>query len=770
MRPTNPREVGAGMNVVRGRVAQPLTVVPDLAPSVAGLEVRREQLLRRLQALPVDVQLVAFVAPRGYGKTTTVRQWRDTTQDAVHWLSATAAHGDPARLTDDLARILPVPEAGTAGGRLGLVADRPDKSLESQVLAAVHRVNRPVMVVLDDLQQIRSGPALELVVRLVEQLPPGSRVVVLADERPGWRVSWLMAQGRYRELGADDLAFDRDEADALAREIGLRLPAEAVEELVRRTEGWPLGLQLAVRMAESRDDPVEAVRTVSGDTQVFAEYFRHEVLRGRTTAMVRFLSQTAVLETVSGPLCDAVLATTGSAALLEQAADQGLYLKMESQRSGWYRYQRLFAEMLRAELRRREPTADLPILRRASKWYQDQGRPTEAIELALAAGDSATAARLIVLNAQYFNSRGQLPLVRGWLEQLDEDILALDPPLAPMAVWIWALTGDAPRARRALRIAEAASFDGPLPDGSVSIESAVLRARAALAPDGVDRMLVDAERAVTLEPPGSYWHTQAALLLGAAYLANGTDQEAVRWFEHAAQFSAEHQRPGASTALAELALLAADRGDWPMARTYHRESANHIAAGQLHSYMPTLLCHLAGARVALQRRDVDRTRAELQSAVTLYETPSSAAFPWLAVQAAVLLGGLHLDLGDLAAAARMLADARRHVVTLPNAGVLPGWIDHLAAAIEDASARSKTKEATTLTTAELGVLRLLPTHLSLAQIADQHVVSRNTVKTQVASIYRKLGVNDRTEAVDRARAQGLLDAPPAKQDRPPYLG
>jgi len=212
---------------------------------------------------------------------------------------------------------------------------------------------------------------------------------------------------------------------------------EAVEDLVRRTEGWPLGLQLAARMADSSDDPVGALRSLSGDTQVFAEYFRHEVLRGRPAATVRFLMQSAVLETVSGPLCDAALPTTGSTARLEQAAAQGLYLRMENQRSGWYRYDRLFAEMLSAELRRSEPAAHLPILRRASQWYQDQGRPTEAIELAFAAGDSATAARLIVLNTQYFNSQGQLPLVRGWLEQLDEDILTRSPPLAPMAVWIW---------------------------------------------------------------------------------------------------------------------------------------------------------------------------------------------------------------------------------------------------------------------------------------------------------------------------------------------
>jgi LuxR family maltose regulon positive regulatory protein len=750
-----------------GAASQPLTVVPDLAPSVAGVEVRRERLLRRLRALPVDVRLVAVVAPRGYGKTTTARQWTDITQDAVHWLSATAPHGDPARLTGDLARILPGLEPGTAGGRLGVVPDRPDASA-AHPLAAVRRAGRPVMVVLDDLHHVRSGPALELVVGLAEQLPPGCRMVVLADERPRWPVSRLIAQGRYRELGMDDLAFDRDEAGALAREVGLRLPADAVEELVLRTEGWPLGLQLALRVAESSDDPVGSVRSVSGDTQVFSEYFRHEVLPGRPATTVGFLMRTAVLETVSGPLCDAVLATTGSAARLEQAADQGLYLRIENQRSGWYRYHRLFAEMLRAEMRRSQPAADLRILRRASQWYQDQGRPTEAVELALAAGDTATAARLIVVNTQYFNSRGQLSLVRGWLERLDEDILAGYPPLAPMAAWIWALTGDAPRARRALLMAEAGSFEGPLPDGSVSIESAVLRARAALAPDGVLRMLVDAERAVTLEPPGSYWHTQAALMLGAAHLVNGTEQEVLRWFEHAAQFSADHQRPGASTALAELALLAADRGDWPMARTYHRESADHIATGQLQNYMPTLLCYLAGARLALHRGDVPRTRAEMQAAVALYETPSSAAFPWLTVQAAVLLGRLYLELGDLSAATHMLADARRHVVTLPDAGVLPGWIDQLAGAVEDASARSKTKESTTLTAAELGVLRLLPTHLSLAQIADQHVVSRNTVKTQVASIYRKLGVNDRAEAVDRARAQGLLDAPPADHDRPPY--
>jgi hypothetical protein len=297
---------------------------------------------------------------------------------------------------------------------------------------------------------------------------------------------------------------------------------------------------------------------------------------------------------------------------------------MESQHSGWYRYDRLFAEMLSAGVAAQHPAAHLPILRRAHRsGTRNQGRPTEAIELAFAAGDSATAARLIVLNTQYFNSQGQLPLVRGWLEQLR--LRTSSPAVRRWLRWRWVDLGvDRGRSPCSTshcgspKQAPSTALCGWQRLDRVGRAAGSRRAR----PDGVDRMLVDAERAVALELPGSYWHTQAALLLGAAHLANGTEQEALRWFEHAAQFSAEHQRPGASTALAELALLAADRADWPMARTYHRESADHIArrpAAELHAH-PAL--PPGGARVALHAaRSTGRAPSQQPSRCTRRHPP-----------------------------------------------------------------------------------------------------------------------------------------------------
>jgi LuxR family maltose regulon positive regulatory protein len=325
-----------------------------------------------------------------------------------------------------------------------------------------------------------------------------------------------------------------------------------------------------------------------------------------------------------------------------------------------------------------------------------------------------------------------------------------------MAAWVWALTGDAPRARDALRIAESASFDGSLPDGSVSLESAVLRARAALAPDGVERMLADAERAVALEPPGSRWHTQASLLLGSAHLVNGHAADAVRWFEQAARFGREEQRPGALTALAEHALLAAERGDWRMAEVCLRDSVELREAGNLQGLMPTLTSYLAEARVALHRADTQLAIRDLQSALSLYESPSPVAFPWLAVQAAGTIAQLLLELGDTLGAERKIAQARRHLALLSPAGALPDWVDGLAAAVDTALSQSMVAEASTLTPAELRVLHLLPTHRSLAEIAEELVVSRNTVKSQVSAIYRKLAAENRSEAVSRAEANGLL--------------
>jgi LuxR family maltose regulon positive regulatory protein len=720
--------------------------------------VLREGLLRNLSTVDPDVVLILVVAPLGYGKSTMAEQWSRTWPGNVAWLRIGSEHRDPNRLVADLASALL--RSGPAGDVPGTVlapsGDVPPVGAPARLAEAVRAIGRPVTVVLDDLHVLRTRASLDLTLGLALRMPRGSRIVALADRRPRLSVGRLRNEGRCLELGPDDLAFSRHEAAEFLDAADLRLGDGAVDRLVRRTDGWPVGLQLATLALRSRSDTSAAVAEFDGTNQYVVDYFRDEVLAGLNVETVRFLMRTAVLDRVCASLCDAVLATSGSAAWLEEVRALGLFVVPLDDHGEWFRYQGLFAEMLRGELRRREPGEDLRILRAASLWFMEHGVADEAIECAIAGEDGLSAARLIVANAQQLHSEGRMGLVREWLEDLDEDILERYPPAAIMAFWAWALTGEAALASRALRIAETSAFDGPMPDGSASLASAVARARAALMPDGVDGMLVDAERAVELEPPGSDWHTMASLLLGVAHMLRGERNEAAQALTQAALFGRAEQRPGASFALGLHSLMAADAGDWGTAAACARDARRLVDAANLWGNLTSLPAYAAAARVALHRGETQRALNETREALRIFDDPSPAALPWLAVLTAVVLGRLVHELGDGPKAEEMLVEARRHLAPLATQGVLTSDVDALAAVVATRTRRDEAADVAGMTKSELRVLRLLPTHHSLGEMGDDLGVSRNTVKSQVAAIYRKLEVGNRAEAVRRAQELGLL--------------
>jgi LuxR family maltose regulon positive regulatory protein len=204
--------------------------------------------------------------------------------------------------------------------------------------------------------------------------------------------------------------------------------------------------------------------------------------------------------------------------------------------------------------------------RRAAAWYEEQGQTEKAIEHRLAAGDTLAAAHLINWHAPEFVAAGRLQTVRRWLDVLGQDGLVSYPPLAITAAWTLALIGDIMGAQRCLHAAERGSFDGPLPDGSSSLASAVTTLRASLGALGVDRMLLDAQAATESEPPGSPWFPAAMATLGIGHALTGAAEVAAKELGLAARLGAEARPPTAAVAaLAELSLLAADRDDWPEA-------------------------------------------------------------------------------------------------------------------------------------------------------------------------------------------------------------
>jgi LuxR family maltose regulon positive regulatory protein len=720
------------------------------------LWVRRAELLRRLSSVGDDVALVLVVAPQGYGKTTAVRQWAQTSPSPVAWVSVSEVYRDRKRFVQELAvALLGIGPVGDVLERLAASsADVPAEEATVQ-LASAAAACAPLTIVLDDLHLLRTRQALDLVLTVAVHLPPACRVVAIAKRQPRLQLAGLRNEGRCLDVGPDDLAFSRGETKILLRASGVHLDSDAIDELERRTEGWPAGLQRAMPVLQARG-PRADVREIVGTTPAIADYFRSEVLSSLSVDTVRFLMRTAVLDRFCARLCDAALRSSGSTAWIDEVATLGLFLIPLDERGEWFRYQRLFAEMLHGELRRREPGEDLRILQEAAQWYETQGLPEEAIRQALAAPDAELAARLIATYTQELNSRGRMRQLRSLLERLDQHTLERYPPLAVMAAWIWALTGDAIAARRALRIAEGGTFHDPMPDGSASFASGIAIARAALAPDGVDSMLGDARRAVGLEPPGSPWHTLARLLEGAAQLLAGSVREANAAFEDAVRAGGAKQRPGASFALGLRALTAAADGDWGTVTACAHEAQRLVDDG-LWGSMTSITVYAANAQAAVHRGDTQRAVHQVREAERLYRDPSPWAFPWLAVHIAIVLGRLHLTLGDLAAAEHKLREARDGLALLATHGVLRGQVEAFAADLQSADDAGTEGEAG-LTTAELRVLRLLPTHYTLGEIGDELVVSRNTVKSQVAAIYRKLDVATRAEAVRRAQEAGLLTA------------
>jgi LuxR family maltose regulon positive regulatory protein len=723
--------------------------------------IRRNTLLNDLATTADDIPLMLLTAPAGYGKTTALSQWAATDPRPFAWVDLHEADDDPSRLLRHLAlalqRVRPLDPA--VWRALGAPQATVTGVVLPRLVTVATTATAPWVLVLDDAHVLKSKVAGELVVNLADALPTGFHLVLSGRGLSELRLGGLRSRGKCLEFGARELAFTADEVGELLSTTEIRPSKRAVTSLLRRTQGWAAGAYLVTLALRGRHQPDAVATQIAGSTGYIFDYLREEVLAREPAETVRFLLRTAPLESMTGPLCDAVLGTTGSTARLAELADRNLFVAPDATDADSYRYHPLFAEMLLAELRRRAPTEETQTHRRAAAWYEWQGHPDPAVGHALAAQDTARAARLIAAYGRRYVDTGRAHTVRGWLYRLPDTAMAENPALAVVGGWTWAVTGDPARAQECLRAAERAcpGIDGAGGDGKTGLLAAVLRLRAGLAPSGVARMLADARRAEEIDPPGGDWYPMTAALLGVALLFNDEPDAAVRALERAAHFATEEQRAEASFALAQLVLLFADRGEWAAAEACAADAWRLIEAGGLGGYLVATLMHVAQARLALHRRDNRTARRWVASALRLEVEPPPVAFPWLAAQLALELARTMLELGDLAAARRKEVEALRYLARLPKTGALGRRHALLVDDLERTRDPSPPSGAMTLTTAEARVLRMLPTHLTLSEIADALFLSRNTVKTQVASIYAKLLASNRAEAVRAARDLRLVD-------------
>ncbi|HEX5882756.1 MAG TPA: LuxR C-terminal-related transcriptional regulator [Actinomycetota bacterium] len=626
-------------------------------------------------------------------------------------------------------------------------------SAVSRLAAAMAAMTQPVALVLDHLDQLNNRQCLDAVADLAAEVPIGSQLLVASRARPPLPVGLLRTQGQVVEIGVQELAMDQQEAAALLEGAGVQLAEAEVNELVGRTEGWPVGLHLAAQAVKAGGPRRHSWAGLTGNDRIMAEYLWAELLVRLPRRMVSFLTRTAVLDRMCGPLCDAVLGTTGSADLLESLAGSNLLVVPLDPRRRWYRYHHLFGELLRAELERREPELVPQLHGRAAVWHEANGLPETAIDHAQAAGDTDRVARLVWNLAMPAYGAGRVDTTRrwfGWFE--DHGLVGRYPPVAVLGAWLQALVGQPAAAERWADAAEQGPVTGTLPDGS-TVQSYRALLRALLCRDGLDRMRADTQAALSELGPGSQWRPTAQLLEGICYLLAGETDRADSVLIQAAEVATEARAlPAAAIALAERSLVAMHQHDWEQAATHAEQAYAVVRAGQLDDYVASALVYAVMARVAVHRGEVRRAQEQLGRATRLRPL-LTYALPYFAVQTLLQLTRAYLAMGDAAGARTVLRQARDVLQLRPDLGILPSQADQLRATLD--IVRGRTGGVSSLTKAELRLVPLLSTHLSFREISEQLTVSPHTVKTQAISVYRKLGVASRSQAVQRAQKLGL---------------
>ena len=329
-------------------------------------------------------------APAGFGKTALLADWARGDGHPVAWLGLDGGDSDPARFWRHAVAALDRARPGLAGR----VGPPPPGSLAGLVTALINELAADpgpdeVLLVLDDYHLVGSGPVHESVAFLLENLPPGLRVVVSGRADPPLPLARLRARGQLAELRAADLRFTGEEAAALLGEAaGPGLPAAAAETLTARTEGWAAGLQLAALSLRGHADPAGFVAAFSGSHRFVLDYLADEVLDGQPSEVRAFLLETSVLERLSGELCDAVTGRAGSQAMLAGIERAGLFLVPLDEVRGWWRYHHLFADLLRARLQAEQPGRVQALHRAAAAWCEEHDLADDAVRHALAAGDA----------------------------------------------------------------------------------------------------------------------------------------------------------------------------------------------------------------------------------------------------------------------------------------------------------------------------------------------------------------------------------------------
>lgn len=636
----------------RGRgMAHPLlTTKLYVPPPRPNLVPRRHLIARLAEGVGLGRRLTLLSAPAGYGKTTLVSAWLHSTDRPRAWLSLDEGDNDPARFLAYLIAALQQVDDGI-GQAAGDLLEAPQLPATGALVTALINdlaaTPDPFVLVLDDYHTIRELAVHRAVQSLLEQQPPHMHLLIVTRVDPPLPISLLRARGQLTEIRQDDLRFSAEEATAfLNQSVGLDLAAAQIAVLENRAEGWISGLQMAALSIQHRDAESAArlIDNFSGRHHFVLDHLTDEVLRRQPEPIQRFLLQSSILERMCGPLCDQVVGDVEdwrpedggqgrpahgprSQNVLEYLESSNLFIvPLDSERQ-WYRYHRLFLDLLRKRLQQTLPDQMTTLHRRASVWYEQNGFVAEAIDHALSAGDLERAAHLVEQAAEATLMRGETVTFLRWVEALPGDLVRARPALGVFRAWALLVTGHPLDAAESQLQDVDESSDRM--SGRVSAVRAWISALRGQIPSALEfsrRALEDLPKDDTFLRAITLWN------LGISYWAEGDTVAGDQALEEAARVG--------------------------------RQTGNTMVA-------VTALCRLAGLRIV--QGQLHEGQTILQRALALATERNGQHLP-IAGEALNGLGELARERNDLEAAARYLTRGIELSRQQGSIGALGGYI------------------------------------------------------------------------------------------------
>jgi len=529
-------------------MATSILVTKLFVPPTRAELVSRPGLIERLNG-GLDRKLTLLSAPAGFGKTTLVSHWVENLRDnnnetdrqpvRVAWLSLDEDDNDPVRfLTYFITAVNQIKgiDDDLGQGALSMLLSSqppPSNTVLISLINDLAAVTEKIIFVLDDYHLIESDPIHQALVFLLENLPPQLHLVIATRQDPSLSLGRLRARDQITEIRAADLRFSKSEAaDFLNQVMGWSLSSEDIAELENRTEGWIAGLQLAAISIRGHEDTTSLIKSFTGSHRLVLDFLIEEVLSQQPESVQNFLLQTAILDRLTGSLCDALTGQNNGHQTLEMLNRANLFIiPLDSERH-WYRYHHLFADLLRQRLRQTQPD-QLPILyRTASEWHKQANTFNEAIEYLNRARDFEGMAKLIDEQAENFWKRGEHLRLRRWLTYLPIDLVSAKPQLCIIHAHYLLSAGQLDKGNYLLQIAEQA-FENkvdermPSPEWKQLSESEIKNLRGKLgvvravdfaARGDVPKMIQQANQALEYLSPQDYaWRSLAAFALGDAY-------------------------------------------------------------------------------------------------------------------------------------------------------------------------------------------------------------------------------------------------------------